>query len=227
VAFVVITVIAACFGGETAIPKEVDWRGKGVLPKVISQGAEGCSVPLVATEAVESYHAIHTGHLLSLSSAEALSCCTEGCLFSGANIFDCIAKIGGLCSEASYPHRTEHCENSTCLPVAKIDGGEPVPTGDEGALAEAVARGPVMAAIDVTVSFQTYRSGVFEDPLCSNLSGHLNHLVLVAGYGTENGVDYWIVQNTWGEDWGMQGFIYMARNRNNMCGIATNAGYPV
>ena len=88
-------------------------------------------------------------------------------------------------------------------PVAKIDGGEPVPTGDERALAEAVARQPVMAAIDVTRSFETYRSGVFEDPLCSNLNIHLNHLVLVAGYGTdENGVDYWIVQNTWGETGG-------------------------
>lgn len=84
------------------------------------------------------------------------------------------------------------------LPAAKNDGGTAVPTGDERALEEAVARQPVMAAIDVTEKFTMYKGGVFQDPLCS--ASHLNHVILVAGYGTDSdGVDYWIVQNSWGE----------------------------
>lgn len=70
-------------------------------------------------------------------------------------------------------------------------------------------------------------AGVYHDSECSKVIS--NHEVLVVGYGTDNssGLDYWLVKNSWGGFWGDKGYIKMARNENNICGIATRASYPL
>jgi len=104
-----------------------------------------------------------------------------------------------------------------------------IESGDEDALKEAVATvGPVSIAIDVTEDkFMFYKEGIFVDDECTNTRETLNPGVLAVGSGSNSTTDYWLVKNSWGESWGEAGYIRMARNMNNMCGIATAASYPL
>ena len=79
----------------------------------------------------------------------------------------------------------------------KVTGAKQVKSGDEQDLKLAVYTQPVVAAIDAShASFQLYRSGVYYEPACS--PRRLDHAILVVGYGSQAGKDFWIVKNSWG-----------------------------
>ena len=95
-------------------------------------------------------------------------------------------------------------------------------------MANAVATiGPVAVGIQGDlISFRYYNSGIYSNVNCT--SANINHAVAVIGYGSFGpGQDYYIIKNSWGTNWGMKGFGYIARNQNNMCGIASYASYPI
>ncbi|KAL7873633.1 hypothetical protein AOLI_G00127040 [Acnodon oligacanthus] len=143
--------------------------------------------------------------------------------------FEYVALNGGLDTEASYPYEgiDDDCRFNPSTIGAICDGHADIFEGNEDALQEAVATvGPISVSIDAgEPSFQLYQSGVYDEPLCSSI--YLDHGVLVVGYGTESGQDYWLVKNSWGIGWGEEGYIKMSRNKDNQCGIATAASYPL
>nr|XP_011420676.2 cathepsin L1 [Crassostrea gigas] len=203
------------------VPDSFDWRKKGAVSPVKNQGQMGSALAFATVDSIESMHFIKTGQLVDLSTRELVQCCNASMM---SPTFDCVQKLGGICSAASYPD-SHTCQSKQCTPVAKVTGVTQVKKGDEGDLKIAVYRQPVVTAVDAShSSFQLYRSGVYYEPRCS--STRLDHALLVVGYGTLEGKDFWIAKNSWGINWGMKGYILMSRNKNNNCGIATSAMYP-
>ena len=128
---------------------------------------------------------------------------------------------------SAYPYEEKlgTCRFNKANAIAKTRGYVSIKGSSEEALKNAVATvGPVAVAIHALNNLGSYRSGVYYDPTCT---GGRNHAVLVVGYGTENGMDYWLVKNSWGAGFGQDGFIKMARNKNNMCDIAGDPMYPI
>lgn len=189
------------------------------------------------TGSLEGQWALKTHKLVSLSEQNLVDCCTpfgnDGC--NGGwmnNAFNYIFSSGGIDTESSYPYETRDapCRFKRNSVGATIRGIVNIPPRDEVALTRAVSCvGPISVALLVTDNFQFYSSGVFDDKLCkANLTNDdLNHAVTVVGYGSEKGYDYYIVKNSWGLTWGDHGYIKMSRNRNNQCGIANAASYPI
>ena len=71
--------------------------------------------------------------------------------------------------------------------------------------------GPVEADMLVYEDFPVYKSGVFKHKDPMNFGGHS---VKIIGWGVENNEDYWLVSNSWGVEWGMEGFFKILRGTN-------------
>ncbi|VDN41003.1 unnamed protein product [Gongylonema pulchrum] len=118
--------------------------------------------------------------------------------------FAYIKDNGGISTAKSYPYKGDYdyCRYSNRTRGTTVNGYAYLPYGDEKQLQIAVAQiGPISVAIDAT-EFELYHKGIYSNQNCS--ATHINHAVLVVGYGsekiqsadgTENEVDYWIIKN--------------------------------
>jgi len=214
-------------GNCTAAP-EVDWVAKGAVTPIKDQGACGSCWAFSTVGAVEGAYQIASGDLLSLSESELVSCDRDGqaeC-FGGipALAFDWIHK-NGLALESSYPYQPMHwdCYAKHVAPAVVVGGHELVPP-NEDALMEAVARQPVSVLVaSSSDDFKLYAHGILDSKSCGE---DVDHAVLVVGYGSQAGVDYWRIKNSWSSTWGEDGFLRVVRGKN-MCGVAGNASYPI
>jgi len=215
-------------GNGVGIPASEDWRSSGCVGPVRDQGQCGASWAIVTTNIVAAYQCLKHRPLVALSTQDLIDCtpgsqgCNGGTL--AAALQYCVDE--GIDTAASYPDTGSFgtCKHKQGVVGAQCDKWTKItPPGNETGLTEVLGNtGPVACAIDASrPSFQFYQSGVYDDKMCS--AAQLDHVILNVGYGTEAGKDYYILQNSWGTSWGQSGYILLARNKNNMCGIASDA----
>jgi len=231
--------------GTTYLPVDgvkvdsVDWRTQGYVTPIKDQGQCGSCWAFSTVASLEGQYFRKNGNLVSLSEQQLVDCsssfgnmgCNGGLMDQG---FEYIKSLGstGLDLESSYRYtaRDGSCKASSgtqANPPATVTGYTDVQEGDESDLTNALTTvGPIAVAIDAShMSFQFYSTGVYYEASCS--SRQLDHGVTAVGFGSDAGKDYYIVKNSWGTVWGQQGYINMSRNRNNNCGIASSASYPL
>lgn len=204
------------------------------MSRVKDQGQCGSCWAFAATGALEGQHFRKTGKLVELSEQNLLDCTNsyncQGCNGGRTHMsFLYIRDNKGIDSESSYPYTAKqgNCNFERSAVAATDNGYILLKQGSEQELLKAVASiGPMAVYIHAATSLMSYRSGVYYEPLCD--PSKINHAVLVVGYGTDpRGGDYWLVKNSWGQRWGDRGYVKMARNRNNNCGIGLFSIYPI
>jgi len=221
-----------------AWPSSVDWRDKNIISPVKDQGRCGSCWTFGTTETIESYWALATGQLVSLSEQQILDCCpnpnncggTGGCGGGTAQIaMDKLIEMGGHTTEWMYPYisyfgNAQQCVyNSSTRPFAKLKGWKRLPPNKYEPVMEHLAnKGPLIINVDAS-TWHMYEGGVFDG--CNQTSPDVDHIVQLVGYGTDrHHGDYWLVRNSWSPAWGELGYIRLKRSSTPPCGIDVKPG---
>merc|ERR1719215_886541 len=214
------------------LPQRVDWREHlpSVVTPVKNQGGCGSCWAFSAAETMESHIALQTGVLLSLSPQHLTSCTpnpnhcggTGGCRGATASLAFNHTVDKGIMTIWDYPYesgtsgRTGTCKEQGHWPIAGITGFVELPKNDANALMEAVAfKGPISISVDASLWY-LYESGIFNH--CNKTNPDINHAVQLMGYGMENSTKYWLVRNSWGTEYGENGYIRLRRHDVETCG---------
>jgi len=215
----------------------VDWRTKGKVNAVHDTMASGCSVPDVMADSVASAEAIKCAgaSLQELSTTQLIECAagSEGCSGFTSNFEDYVVKKGIMTSDnyAKLPGTPGTCRlngTSTSSDLkCKVTKWVAVTPNDSVQLQAAVNEQPVVVLVNAaSQAFQFYRSGILAGDCPST---PLDHAMVVVGYGSLQGKEMWIVKNDWGQQWGDEGYISIARDAvkgPGQCGIAASPAYP-
>jgi len=197
-------------------PKSWDWRSKGAVGPVENEGEEGDVSAIVTADALNSAIAVQKKQSWNNSC-------------SVANLVDCVqmqsldatfqyAVSHGVDTTASYPTEKGTCSFNPKTLCTKLTGFINM-TNEVQATTILYQSGPLAASFDAgQSSFQFYSGGIYSNQ-CHPVT--LDHALLLVGYNSLNSKPYWIAKNSWGEDWGVQGYAYISRGQN-LCGIMSN-----
>lgn len=208
------------------IPESIDWTTKGVVNEVVNQKSCGACYAFSGIAAIESLVAINTTKLIKLSAQQIVDCSGDygnhGC--NGGlrdHVMDYVID-NGICSEEDYPYiaKDQECKTCTPVPYAKISSHYQT-DGSEDSLLQVLSKQPVSVGIFAD-TIMYYISGIFDH----GCTGSINHGVLAVGYGVENGTKYIKIQNSWGKDWGEDGYIRLIGGVNE-CSVAERVHVPV
>eukprot|EP00762_Andalucia_godoyi_P003312 ANDGO_06587.mRNA.1 Vignain len=218
---------------DVPLPFKVDWRDKHAVTEVKDQGQCGSCWAFSATGAVEGAWALSNGTLVSLSESQLVDCdkTSQGCdggLMSWA--YEYLIQTGYQDTESSYDYRDydRKCKASPADFGAKITGYVNVTTDSTPALLSAIAQQPISIGVNADDDWFDYDYGVYMG-MCSSDPDQMNHGVLLVGAeANAKGNGVWTVKNSWGSDWGMDGYIELSLGaKENSCGLLNTPQYPV
>lgn len=221
------------FEGSNDIPASVNWVEQGAVTPVKNQGQCGSCWSFSATGSMEGRYQIKNGDLVSFSEQQLVDCSkTQGNMGCNGGLMDyafTYAETNMMETEEQYPYKGRQGTCNASGGSVEVSDFTDVKPKSPSALASAVAEGPVSVAIDAgNPLFQLYHGGIMKH-FCGQ---SLDHGVLVVGYGTENGTDYWLLKNSWGPTWGEKGYFRILRsmdkeNEGGVCGLQQDPSFPI
>lgn len=226
------------YDGAVDMDKDVDWVKEGYVTPVKDQGHCGSCWSFSATGCMEGQHFKKTGELVAFSEQELVDCdklYDMGCSGGGPDTAWAWVKAqgGGIASEDDYPYvsgtsgKRQQCNQEAKAKIAgKFTGTRYISDHNETQVLAALQNeGPISITVYAAGLWQHYTGGIVTDCQAPVLLG-TDHAVLAVGYGKENGVPYWLVKNSWGPDWGENGYIRIAHGKNQ-CNVANFMSYVV
>lgn len=205
-------------------PDSKDWRKEGAVTPPKDQGGCGSCWTFASTEVLESHLAIATGNLLTLAPQTLVNCVknpnecggTGGCEGATAELAFNYTRDSGIALEKTLPYRGEDGKCTSYQAAATCSGYEHLPSNDADALETALAtKGPI--AVSVAANWGRYGGGIFSGA-CKSRDCSIDHAVVAVGYAK----DYWLIRNSWGANWGEDGYIRLTRKNDAVTYIDTN-----
>lgn len=211
---------------KVGAPGSLDWREQGAVTGAKAQGSCGTCWSFATVAMCESSLVLqgkaYNNRIYSINLSEQfLLKCTPGSSCSGGYLENSIDKAieKGLPYDNQFPYNPYGannngiCSTTDLIPVSNASRVSKYYTNDD-TMISMLTEGPIAIAVSAT-GWESYSSGVYQCPAIAPI----NHAVLLVGYTA----DYWIIKNSWGADWGQDGFIYVTRNTLRNCGIGTAA----